>query len=434
MVTARNFTSAPFSKVHKKIAAGAFMGMFCDGFTLKIAGVYLVYAQQPLNLSSFWMGLIGAGSMFGIFLGSIIAGALSDRIGRKTPYCICMLLAIILALWQYWLTDPVLLVFARFLLGMIIGADYAVAITLLSEWAPEQNRAKITGCLLVVWMFGYCGASGFEFFIPSLIAMFGPNAWRLILCTSAVPAFICLMIRIGSPESPLWLQAKNRSKAALAIIQQRLGTGWTLPQSEEAATIASGSWGGLFAPRQWRKTTVSCVFYFAQVLPFYAISIFLPLVLAQIHIENPHVSGALYNIFTLAGVFCGYWLYTTVTRRVFLISTFYLACALLSVIIVWQAMPPMLAIAMVTAFALVMAAALVPEFSYPAELFPTELRATGVGLTVAVGNIGAGIGTFLLPVISSKFGIYAALCACAAVLLLGGIICQIWTPATPERG
>ena len=64
-----SFEDAPFSAIHKKITAGTFMGQISDGYTLGIVGISLNYAMEPLGLTSFWMGLIGAGSMFGIFFG-----------------------------------------------------------------------------------------------------------------------------------------------------------------------------------------------------------------------------------------------------------------------------------------------------------------------------------------------------------------------------
>ena len=69
-----SFEDAPFSAIHKKITAGTFMGQISDGYTLGIVGISLNYAMEPLGLTSFWMGLIGAGSMFGIFFGSLLAG------------------------------------------------------------------------------------------------------------------------------------------------------------------------------------------------------------------------------------------------------------------------------------------------------------------------------------------------------------------------
>ena len=178
---------------------------------------------------------------------------------------------------------------------------------------------------------------------------------------------------------------------------------------------------------------VSGVFFFAQVLPFFAISIFLPLVLTKMNIQNPNASGVLYNVFTLIGVLVGLWIYGIATRRAYLLWTFYVSAAILTVMILWTSMSPLVALIMITAFALVLAASIVPEFSYPAELFPTELRGSGVGLTIAISRFGAGGGTFLLHRERTVWHPYGLWC-CVITLLFGGIICHMWAPETSGKG
>ena len=197
-----SFEDAPFSAIHKKITAGTFMGQISDGYTLGIVGISLNYAMEPLGLTSFWMGLIGAGSMFGIFFGSLLAGITADKIGRRPLYASLMLLTAIVSVLQFFLSDPLLIAIVRFVLGMLIGADYTVGIPLLSEWAPAKKRAGILGWLLVFWTIGYCISYIVGFFMDGFVAAFGNDGWRLVLCTSVVPSLIALVIRFGTPEIP----------------------------------------------------------------------------------------------------------------------------------------------------------------------------------------------------------------------------------------
>ena len=428
-----SFEDAPFTSFHKKITAGTFMGLISDGYTLGIVGIALTYAAEPLALDSFWMGLIGSMAMFGIFFGSLITGIITDRIGRKKLYPLFMFLTVLVSVWMFFLSDPLLITIARFILGMLIGADYAVGISYLSEWAPTKKRTGIMAWLLTFWTIGYTLSYIAGFFMDGLVASFGDGGWRLVLCSSAVPALIAMIIRLGAPESALWLIAKEREKEALDIIHKYLGAGYGLPDTPQERA-ASSSWFALFAPKQWRKTIVSGVFFFAQVVPFFSISIFLPIVLKNLNIEDPDASGVLYNVFTMVGVLVGMWLYSVMTRRGFLLWTFYLSAALLTVIILWTSVPPIMALVLVIVLALILAISIVPEFSYPAELFPTELRGSGVGLTIAISRFGSGGGTFLLPIISEQFGIQAALWVCVGTLLFGGIICQMWAPETSGKG
>ena len=422
-----SFEDAPFSPVHRKVRAGAFMGMVCDGYIIGIVGIALSYAAEPLGLTSFWMGLIGAGALLGILFGSLLAGSMADRIGRKSLFATVMFVSVALSALQFFISDPALLALTRFLLGMTIGADYTVGISLLSEWTPRKLRPRALSWLLVLWTVGYV----LSYIAGFVLTAIGDVSWRWILCTSAVPGAITLLLRIGVPESPGWLAGKGRVQEALEIVRTFLGEQYGLPAEEEEKP--SASWFRLFSKELRYNTLVSGVFFACQVLPFFAISIFLPMVLSDLKIENPHASGVMYNTFTMVGVLVGTWLIDKISRRSYLLWTFYGAAAILAVMTIWQGMPGYMALILLAAFSLVLAISIVLEFSYPPELFPTELRASGVGMTVAISRIGAAGGTFLLPIINEQFGVFASLGGCIAALLLGGIVCQLWAPETSEK-
>ena len=189
-----------------------------------------------------------------------------------------MLLTAIVSVLQFFLSDPLLIAIVRFVLGMLIVADYTVGIPLLSEWARQKNaRASWGGAGLldhrpcISYIVGFSWTVCRRLWQRRLASHFVP---------SVVPSLIALVIRFGTPESPLWHIAKGRPQEALANIHAYLGNQYGLPDRGEEKP-ASTSWFALFAPEQWRNTVVSGVFFFAQVLPFFAISIFLPLVLTR---------------------------------------------------------------------------------------------------------------------------------------------------------
>lgn len=422
------FDEAPFLPVHKKIAVGTFMGQICDGYILGIVGIALTYATGALGLDGFWMGLVGAGALFGILLGSLFCGVIIDRIGRKTAYTFVALFSLILSVVQFFLSDPAILVAVRFLLGMCVGADYTVGVALLSEWTPERIRTKMMSWLMAAWTFGYIISYFAGLFIASTGGDMGANGWRWIISSSAVLALITLIVRMGSPESPNWVMAKKSSGEALALVHRYLGTNYTLPAEKEH--VASASFFRLFSPELWRSTLTSCTFFLCQVLPFFAISIFLPIVVEGLHLANPNASGMLYNGFTMVGVIIGILIADKISRRAFLLWTFYGAAAILTLMTVWQDMPATLGLVLLGAFSTVLAISIVAEWLYPPELFPTELRGSGVGLTIAASRIGAGMGTWMLPVVMEQYGVTVTLGCCIATLVIGGIVCHILAPET----
>ena len=423
-----NYEDAPNAPIHSKVIAGSFFGEIADGYILGIVGIAMSYATQSLGLTSYWLGLITAASMVGILLGSTCAGYLADRIGRKKIYSYTMFLMLILTVSPFFTKDPLTLTILRFALGMCIGADYTIAISMLSEWVPEKKRLRVLNNLLVTWTIGYV----ISYIVGVLMNNMGITSWQLILCSAAVPASIAFFLRIGTPESPAWLAKKGRTEEALALIHKYIGPNYGLPKEKDEKVNAS--WFRLFSPELWRSTVVGGVFFAGQVLPFYAVSLFLPQVMTNLHIDNPYFSGVMYNVCTMVGVLFGtYWLADRIGRRTYLISTFFVITGILAVMFFWRTMPGSVGLITICALSLALAVSIVIEFSYPPELFPTEIRGSGVGLTVALSRIGAASGTFLLPVVVENFGVYTALAGCAGVTFISGIICYMWAPETSKK-
>ena len=141
-------------------------------------------------------------------------------------------------------------------------------------------------------------------------------------------------------------------------------------------------------------------------------------------------AGAAYNAFLLIGALLGLLVIDRISRRTFLIGTFFLGAALLMALVVLADVSPVLAVSLFASFALVLAAAVNLEFVIHAELFPTDLRASGVGIATAASRIGSAASTFLLPIVVATFSINVALIACVVVLAIGGLICWAWAPET----
>jgi putative MFS transporter len=423
-----SYEEAPLSAVHKKLAVGVFLGQITDGYTLSIVGAALSLAAVPLGLNSYWIGLIGAGALLGILFGSLSIGTLADKIGRKFLFTFVMFIFCSLSVVQFFISDPLLLTVVRFAMGFTIGSDYAVCPSLLTEWFPARSRARTISSFLMFWIIGFVSAP----FLGILVGDLGENTWRWILASSAVPSGLAFLWRFATriPESPSWLAKKGRIREAEALIHEHLGPNYGLPAVDLEKEVASGSWFGLFGPKLWRHSVVGGVFYATQVFPFFGFGIFLPLVLASLKIENPNAPDIMYNVCMVLGVLFGIWWTSKVTRVFHLLSTYIVCIGLLVTMIVWQDMPAQLSVTLLAAFALTLAAAAVLENTYPPELFPTELRASGIGFCTAVSRCGAAAGTFLLPVINEHYGIYASLTSSVVSLMIGALVVYLWAPET----
>ncbi len=141
------------------------------------------------------------------------------------------------------------------------------------------------------------------------------------------------------------------------------------------------------------------------------------------------MGGVVYNVLLLVGAILGLLIIDKLSRRAFLIGTFYLAALGLAVL-AYAGFGPVGTMIAFGLFACILSAAANLEFVYPPELFPTHLRASGVGLAVASSRFGSAISTFLLPLAVQHVGIHSALGACVAVLVFGAVFCHALAPET----
>ncbi|WP_260243343.1 MFS transporter [Limosilactobacillus fermentum] len=104
---------------------GVVLGQIVSSYTLGIVGVALDRVPSSMTLSSTWLGLLGAGSLIGLF-GSLLVGRLADRYGRRKFFMADMLALTLLSVLQLFTTNLAALLVIRIALGMAIAVEYTV--------------------------------------------------------------------------------------------------------------------------------------------------------------------------------------------------------------------------------------------------------------------------------------------------------------------
>ncbi|MET3291006.1 UNVERIFIED_CONTAM: putative MFS transporter [Brevibacillus sp. OAP136] len=417
---------APLNRFHLRITALTFGSNFSDGYALGIIGMALTLLGTQMNLTPMWNGLLGSSALIGLFVGSLLLGWLSDRIGRQKIFLANFAIIGVASLLQFWVNDPTTLFLLRILIGIGLGGDYAVGSTLLAEFAPKKYRGFLLASLCVVWTVGYVASSVVGFYLEKL----GPDSWRWMLASAAIPAFIVLILRIGTPESPRWLISMGRKEEAEKIVKKFVSPHAVIDES--AAMEKSLGFRDLFSKGLWKRTAFGSMFYVCNVIPYFAIYTFLPTILKSMGYDENFLIDLLLNLFLLLGGIAGLWLMEKFSRRGFTIYTFaILAITLLPLGTIDSSYKAFL-ITCFGVFTFVMSAASNLTLVYPAELFPTEIRASGVGLVTAFSRVGSAIGTFLLPVVLDGYGVGVSMIAMTLVLVVGVLVSVAWAPETKE--
>ncbi|WP_230944276.1 MFS transporter [Burkholderia cepacia] len=414
----------PLNRFHVKIAGLTFGAHFTEGYTLGTIGYALAALGRQMPIDAFWMGMIGSSALIGIFFGSLVFGWLSDRMGRQKIFLTSFVIITAAAFAQFFVTSPLELCVLRVLIGFGMGGDFTVGHAILAEFSPRKHRGALLGSFSVIWTIGYVAANVLGLAYGDAT----PDAWRWLLASAALPALIVLVLRIGTPESPRWLLGQGRVQEARAIVAKHFGPHAMLDGSAEPH--ANAGFARLFQRDLIRRTLFNCAFFVCLVIPYFAIYTFLPTILKTIGLAEGFGADLLLNAFLVLGALIGIWLTIRLSRRGFLIGSFAVTCASLVALAV---LPSAAAVAMIVAFAiftLTMSAFSNLVGVFPPECFPTEVRASGVGLAIACSRLGSAIGTFLLPAGIATLGFHATMFALAGVLLVGMIVSIAWAPET----
>jgi sugar porter (SP) family MFS transporter len=191
------------------LAVLACIGGFLFGYDTSNIGSALGFI--PYHLGSFATGYLVAGASLGAAAGALIAGPLTDHFGRKILLIADAAIYAVGAILSAITPDAGVLLFARTLIGLAIGADSAIATAYIAEFAPRSRRGQLS--IIQQWMItvGILTA----YLIAVIILKVDPGGagnedWRLILGLGGIPALIAVALRSHMPESPRWLMLHER--------------------------------------------------------------------------------------------------------------------------------------------------------------------------------------------------------------------------------
>src|SRR6201986_2115618 len=198
----------------------ATLGGFLFGYDTSNIGSALNFV--PYDLKGLAEGYLVSGASLGAAAGAILAGPLADRYGRKILLIVDAGIYAVGSILSAVTPDAPVLLVARTLIGLAIGADSAIATAYIAEFAPKKRRGSLA--LLQQWMItvGILVAYIIALIIFALWpASAASSGWRLVLGLGAVPALIGLVMRSRMPEAPRWLLRHGKyaeERKAMAIL------------------------------------------------------------------------------------------------------------------------------------------------------------------------------------------------------------------------
>jgi putative MFS transporter len=170
-----------------------------------------------------------------------------------------------------------------------------------------------------------------------------------------------------------------------------------------------------------------------QVVPMYAMYTFGPMIMSAFGLGEGSLSvlgEALVSLFFLVGTIPAmYWL-NSLGRRPLLIGSLALMALGLLIPGIWPGAPVVVIIAAFGIYAFFSGGPGILQWLYPNEMFPTEVRATAVGVAIAISRVGVVVSTYGLPLFLSAYGIGPTMLAGAGLLLLALVLSVLMAPET----
>ncbi|KAL0133300.1 hypothetical protein PUN28_000805 [Cardiocondyla obscurior] len=347
-----------------------------------------------------WMGAAAQSSyMFGVFLGAVTLGSMADKYGRKIIFYVSAVAQLVLGVLVALVNDYYVFLTLRFLYGIFGSAGaYITGFVLTMELVGPSKR---TACGI---LFQLAFATGFM-----LVAVWGAvlkdRMWLQIVY--GMHSAILLGHWWLMDESPRWLWAHGRAAEAIVIVQKGLKVNGSDVNVDAARLISKSkvqsetkedkSYGALdlFKTPNLRKKSLNiCLNWFANSIAYYGLALNIGNL-----VGNPFVMLFLSGVLEIPTYILIIFTMDRTGRRC-LISTFLIigaVCCICAAAItgVTSDLVAVVKVTIVLAGKGCIAGSFAVVYNYTAELFPTVVRNTALG----IGSMCARLSGALTPMI-----------------------------------
>jgi putative MFS transporter len=415
----------PIGQGHRRMFWLLGLGMMVDAFDITMQSNVLASMVHDKFTDTTGMAHFLSATFIGLGLGSILSGVMADKWGRRSVYQLNLLIFGIASLLIVAATNFTEVTILRFIMGIGLGGEIVAGYAIMSEMTPAAHRGR-WGILLGLITITAQPLSAFvgAFVLPHI-------GWRGMFLIGGVPALLIWYFRRGLPESPRWLERKGRTtelNQVLDQIWQENAPGTTRPAVSPAPEEPQLSWFHLFGTRHLKRTLFCFAITALTLGAQYGFLSWVPTLLYQ-HGQSIVRSMMYSAIMTLGaplGLIAPIFLIDRIGRRALIASAALLAGAVGIFYAYALDQPPyVLIMAGLLEVFFVQIAATSLFSTYLPELFPTDIRGSGLGASAAIGRLSSALVPYPILYVASTFGTFPvfvmlgilSLVLCALVLM-----------------
>jgi MFS family permease len=385
-----------------------FCGWAMDSMDANLYGFVIPTLIALWGISATQAGSLVTVSLVASSVGGWLGGIMADRFGRVRTLQITILWFAFFTLLSGLTSSYNQLFVARALFGLGFGGEWAAGATLIAEMVRKKHRATAGGTVHSAWAIGSMIATVlyglyFTMFPDSL-------AWRALFITGVLPAVFVIFIRRFIDEPPIFLETKRRMESSMqrANFLQIFSPG-LLWNTLRGALLAFGIQGAGYATISWMPTFLKTVR----------------------HLSVAQTSGYMlfFSVSTFVGYITGAYVSDYLGRR----TTFILFALLELVAAVIYMTAPIsdMGLLIVTfPFALGWAGVYSALGTQLNELYPTQVRGSGIGFCYNFGRAVGGVLPMLVGAYSTTLGLGMAVSVFTAIAVSGTVLAGLLLPET----
>jgi sugar porter (SP) family MFS transporter len=372
--------------------------------------IQALWQTTPLFHGFFIMSM----ALWGTVIGSVFAGAPTEKYGRKKVLIWLGIMFIASAIGSALAQDPYTFSFFRLIGGIAIGVSSVAAPTYISEISNKNNRGKLVGMYQFNIVFGILIAYLSNYF---LAGVGGANDWRWMLAVLLIPSIIYTLMTLGLPESPRWLfSVKNdevlaRENLAIVGVENIDET----MQEISAAYEEEKAQGSIQLFTKHHSKILSIAFFvafFNQASGINFLLYYAPRILEEAGFakNNSLLSSISLGLMNLVFTFVGLWLIDRIGRKTLLIIGsfgYIISLSMVAYGFINHSAPEFMLsflLLFIAAHAIGQGAVIWVLIS---EIFPTQIRAKGQAFGASIHWVFAALITLVTPVfLDSESGIF----------------------------
>lgn len=375
------------------------MTIVFDGIDNQLLGIVIptVMAEWDVPRSAF--APVVSFGYGGMMVGGLVAGFVGDRIGRRAALLGSMAVFGVLTVVAAFVHSTESLTVLRFLAGIGLGGAMPNAAALAAEYVPARVRPiAVTATIVCVPLGGtLAGLLGIQV-LPAI-------GWRaLFIIGGIVPLVAAVALRFLLPESPQFLVRRRDRWHELIAVMRRMGhtlaPGTTFVDPAVGRAVSQASFGTLFSAAFRRDTLALWGSFFSCLLAVYLGFSWLTTLLSGAGFDPATANTGItaFNLGGIVGALLGGVVITRLGSRLAMLTMTGVAIGGATGLAMMEISPAaslFTIMAMLTLTGSMINGVQTTMYALAAHVYPTAIRARGVGTAVAFGRIGAFMTGFI---------------------------------------